>query len=110
MHVAFFNRSFHPDTAATGQLLTELCEGLVGTHVCRVSVVARAPLLAACAREVSELRRGEQLDFRDEAVVPVVPGDEREASAPGSGRDQGVCLAEALSGVRDQEVRAALRD
>lgn len=39
MHVAFFNRSFHPDTAATGQLLTELCEGLVCDHGCRVSVV-----------------------------------------------------------------------
>jgi hypothetical protein len=31
VHVAFFNRSFYPDTAATGQLLTEFCEGLVGT-------------------------------------------------------------------------------
>ncbi|PYV38551.1 MAG: hypothetical protein DMG09_11640, partial [Acidobacteria bacterium] len=28
LHIAFFNRSFYPDTAATGQLLTELCEGL----------------------------------------------------------------------------------
>src|SRR5438552_9315759 len=44
MHVAFFNRSFYPDTAAIGQLLTELCEGLVGTHGCRVSVVAGVPL------------------------------------------------------------------
>src|SRR5437667_8822508 len=47
VHVAFFNRSFYPDTAATGQLLTELCEGLVGTHGCRVSVVAGVPLLPA---------------------------------------------------------------
>jgi glycosyltransferase involved in cell wall biosynthesis len=47
VHVAFFNRSFYPDTAATGQLLTELCEGLVGAHGCRVSVVAGVPLLAA---------------------------------------------------------------
>jgi glycosyltransferase involved in cell wall biosynthesis len=39
-HVAFFNRSFYPDTTATGQLLTELAEGLVQTHGCRVSVVA----------------------------------------------------------------------
>jgi glycosyltransferase involved in cell wall biosynthesis len=44
MHVAFFNRSFYPDTSATGQLLTELCEGLVDTHGCRVSVVAGVPL------------------------------------------------------------------
>ena len=47
MHVAFFNRSFYPDTSATGQLLTELCEGLVTSHGCRVSVVAGVPLLPA---------------------------------------------------------------
>lgn len=45
MHIAFFNRSFHPDTAATGQLLTDLCEDLVRHHGCRVSVVAGVPLL-----------------------------------------------------------------
>src|SRR3989442_1126447 len=43
LHIAFFNRSFHPDTAATGQLLTELCEGLVRDHGCKVSVVAGLP-------------------------------------------------------------------
>lgn len=47
LHIAFFNRSFHPDTAATGQLLTELCEGLVREHGCRVSVVTGVPLLPA---------------------------------------------------------------
>jgi len=47
LHLAFFNRSFYPDTAATGQLLTELCEGLVREHSCRVSVVAGVPLLPA---------------------------------------------------------------
>jgi lipopolysaccharide/colanic/teichoic acid biosynthesis glycosyltransferase/glycosyltransferase involved in cell wall biosynthesis len=47
LHIAFFNRSFYPDTSATGQLLTELCEGLVRTHGCRVSVVAGVPLLPA---------------------------------------------------------------
>jgi glycosyltransferase involved in cell wall biosynthesis len=40
MHVALFNRSFHPDTTATGQLFTELCVGLVNDHQCRVSVIA----------------------------------------------------------------------
>ena len=44
MHLAFFNRSFYPDTAATGQLLTELCEGLVRDHHCEVSVIAGVPL------------------------------------------------------------------
>ena len=47
MHIAFFNRSYYPDTAATGQLLTDLCEDLVRDHGCRVSVVAGVPLLPA---------------------------------------------------------------
>jgi colanic acid biosynthesis glycosyl transferase WcaI len=46
VHIAFFNRSFYPDTAATGQLLTELCQGLVEWHGCRVSVVAGVPLIS----------------------------------------------------------------
>src|SRR4030095_14159177 len=45
MHIVFFNRSYYPDTAATGQLLTDLCEGLVRDHGCRVSVIAGMPLL-----------------------------------------------------------------
>ena len=47
MHVAFFNRSFYPDTTATSQLLTDLCEDLIRDHGCRVSVVAGVPLLPA---------------------------------------------------------------
>jgi len=47
VHIAFFNRSYYPDTSATGQLLTELCEDLVSEHRCRVSVVAGVPLLPA---------------------------------------------------------------
>jgi colanic acid biosynthesis glycosyl transferase WcaI len=43
LHIAFFNRSFYPDTTATGQLLTELCEELVETRGCRISVVAGVP-------------------------------------------------------------------
>jgi colanic acid biosynthesis glycosyl transferase WcaI len=57
LHAAFFNRSFHPDTAATGQLLTELCEGLVREHGLRVSVVAGVPLLPASA-DGTQLARG----------------------------------------------------
>lgn len=45
MHACFFNRSYHPDHAATGQLLTELAEDLVREHGWRVSVVA-GPALA----------------------------------------------------------------
>ena len=44
MHIVFFNRSFHPDVSATGQLLTDLCEDLVREHGCRVSVITGPPL------------------------------------------------------------------
>ncbi len=47
LHIAFFNRSFYPDTGATGQLLYELCDGLVRDYGCRVSVVAGVPLVPA---------------------------------------------------------------
>ena len=57
MHIAFLNRSYYPDTAATGQLLTELCEDLVRAHGFRVSVVAGPPLLPA-ARETAPAARG----------------------------------------------------
>jgi len=40
MHIVFFNRSYWPDQAATGQLLTELAEDLVCDYGCKVSVVA----------------------------------------------------------------------
>jgi glycosyltransferase involved in cell wall biosynthesis len=53
LHVVFLNRSYYPDTAATGQLLTELCEGLVRDHGCRVSVIAGMPLLPADDQLVS---------------------------------------------------------
>jgi len=43
LHVAFFNRSFHPEPTATGQLLAELCEGLANGHGWRVTVVAGWP-------------------------------------------------------------------
>jgi putative colanic acid biosynthesis glycosyltransferase WcaI len=49
MHIAFFNRSFYPDNAATGQLLTDLCEDLVRVHGCRVSVITGPPLLPSAA-------------------------------------------------------------
>ncbi len=38
MHLLFFNRSFHPDVEATGQLLAELCQDLSREH--EVTVVA----------------------------------------------------------------------
>jgi glycosyltransferase involved in cell wall biosynthesis len=52
--VCFFNRSYWPDTGATGQLLTELAEDLVRDHGFDVTVVAGAPRTTpgAPAREV----------------------------------------------------------
>lgn len=64
LHVAFFNRSFYPDTSATGQLLTELCEGLIRDHGCRVSVVAGEPLLPSADGPSGRSRRG--LFFHEE--------------------------------------------
>ena len=45
LKIIFFNRSFYPDITATGQLLTELCEGLVKDYGCVVTVVAGRPLV-----------------------------------------------------------------
>lgn len=47
MTVCFFNRSYWPDTGATGQLLTELAEDLVARHGMDVTVVTGRPLGAA---------------------------------------------------------------
>lgn len=50
MKVCFFNRSYWPDQAATGQLLTELAEDLVARFGCEVTVVAGRALHASQAR------------------------------------------------------------
>jgi colanic acid biosynthesis glycosyl transferase WcaI len=42
--ITFYNRSYWPDTGATGQLLTELCEDLVRVHGFEVTVVTGYPL------------------------------------------------------------------
>jgi colanic acid biosynthesis glycosyl transferase WcaI len=44
--ICFFNRSYWPDQAATGQLLTELAEDLVSAFGHQVTVVAGRPLNA----------------------------------------------------------------
>jgi glycosyltransferase involved in cell wall biosynthesis len=51
MHIAFFNRSYYPDSTATGQLLSELCEGLMAAYGCRVSVVTRGATWGLLQRE-----------------------------------------------------------
>jgi len=47
VRICFFNRSYWPDQAATGQLLTELAEDLVARHGCEVTVVAGRALHAS---------------------------------------------------------------
>jgi colanic acid biosynthesis glycosyl transferase WcaI len=42
-HLLVFNRSYHPDLGATGQLVTQLCEDLVARHGWAVTVVAGRP-------------------------------------------------------------------
>ena len=49
MKICFFNRSYWPDQAATGQLLTELAQDLVSRHGCEVTVVAGRPLYSGAA-------------------------------------------------------------
>jgi glycosyltransferase involved in cell wall biosynthesis len=44
LRVCFFNRSYWPDTGATGQLLTELAEDLANVHGMEVTVVTGYPL------------------------------------------------------------------
>jgi glycosyltransferase involved in cell wall biosynthesis len=47
--ICFFNRSYWPDQAATGQLLAELAEDLVSRYDSEVTVVAGRPLNASRA-------------------------------------------------------------
>ena len=71
LHIAFFNRSFYPDTAATGQLLTELCEGLVRDHGCKISVVAGLPLIPAQA-DGNGFKRGRLFQRQQHKGIEVI--------------------------------------
>lgn len=56
MKLCFFNRSYWPDQAATGQLLTELAEDLVTRYGSEVTVVAGRALHAARAETTWRIR------------------------------------------------------
>lgn len=58
MKVTFFNRSYWPDTGATGQLLTELAEDLVAHHGAEVTVVTGYPLSANGPLPPRQVRHG----------------------------------------------------
>jgi len=62
VRIAFFNRSYYPDTAATGQLLTELAERLAGDYCLQVSVVAGPPLVGSNG---NQSRQSGNHDFRN---------------------------------------------
>jgi putative colanic acid biosynthesis glycosyltransferase WcaI len=56
VHICFFNRSYWPDQAATGQLLSELAEDLVARHGCEVTVVAGRAVNTSRRRDNGGLR------------------------------------------------------
>ena len=56
--VCFFNRSYWPDTGATGQLLTELAEDLVKIHGFEVTVVTGYPVAHGQALPSRALHNG----------------------------------------------------
>src|SRR6187401_1852897 len=56
--VCYFNRSYWPDTGATGQLLTELAEDLVAKHDMDVTVVTGYPLAGGEPLPSIETRNG----------------------------------------------------
>lgn len=56
MKICFFNRSYWPDQAATGQLLTELAEDLVSRYGTEVTVIAGRSLNASRGEASSRLR------------------------------------------------------
>lgn len=58
LRVCYFNRSYWPDTGATGQLLTELAEDLVRLHGVEVTVVAGYPVNASTSLSAEETRNG----------------------------------------------------
>lgn len=58
IRVCYFNRSYWPDTGATGQLLTELAEDLVRDHGMDVTVVTGYPFTTAATLPAREERNG----------------------------------------------------
>jgi colanic acid biosynthesis glycosyl transferase WcaI len=58
LRVCYFNRSYWPDTGATGQLLTELAEDLVAHHGIEVTVVTGYPVNSSEALPSRQTRHG----------------------------------------------------
>jgi glycosyltransferase involved in cell wall biosynthesis len=58
IRICYFNRSYWPDTGATGQLLTELAEDLVAIHGMQVTVVTGYPATSTAVLPAREERNG----------------------------------------------------
>jgi colanic acid biosynthesis glycosyl transferase WcaI len=58
LRICYFNRSYWPDTGATGQLLTELAEDLAAEHGMEVTVVTGYPVNHAGPLPSREMRNG----------------------------------------------------
>jgi putative colanic acid biosynthesis glycosyltransferase WcaI len=58
LRVCYFNRSYWPDTGATGQLLTELAEDLAAHHGMDVTVVTGYPVAGDASLRSRETRNG----------------------------------------------------
>ena len=58
LRVCYFNRSYWPDTGATGQLLTELAEDLAADHGLDVTVVTGYPVSSDAPLPARETRNG----------------------------------------------------
>jgi colanic acid biosynthesis glycosyl transferase WcaI len=58
LRVCYFNRSYWPDTGATGQLLTELAEDLVSKHGIEVTVVTGYPVNSTEPLAARQTRNG----------------------------------------------------
>ena len=79
LRVCYFNRSYWPDTGATGQLLTELAEDLVAKHGIDVTVVTGYPVAGAEPLPSSETRNGVR-------IVRAAGRRFRRAASPGARR------------------------
>ena len=58
LRICYFNRSYWPDTGATGQLLTELAEDLVAHHGIEVTVVTGYPVAGSESLPSRQTRNG----------------------------------------------------
>ena len=108
LRVCYFNRSYWPDTGATGQLLTELAEDLVSVHGMDVTVITGYPLAqnghAVAASETAQ-RRAHPARARHHVLAAIASPAGRPTTSPISCRRCGSALR-----LPRQDVTVALTD